>query len=130
MCSSDERPITKILIIDDDEQLRRYIAALLRRHRFDVAEAADGNKGILYLTEHPVDLIITDLIMPEKEGVATIREARELRPAIKIIVISGSRRSAGLFLPTATKLGADIALTKPFRPEELLSAVRSLSAPV
>jgi DNA-binding response OmpR family regulator len=121
--------MTKILVIDDDEQLRRYIAVLLRRHRFDVAEAADGDKGILYLAKHPVDLIITDLIMPEKEGVATIREARKLHPAIKIIVISGSGANAERFLPIAMKLGANIALTKPFRPEELLSAVRSLATP-
>jgi CheY-like chemotaxis protein len=117
-----------VLLIDDDEQVRRYVSALLRRHHYEVVEAADGEQGLNLLKQHPVRLIITDIIMPGKEGVETIRTARRIYPSLKIIAMSGSGTSGPMFLSAAKKLGADVTLSKPFPPEALLNAMATLLA--
>lgn len=118
--------MARILLIDDDPQFRRYIATLLKRQKYEVIEAADGHEGITVLKNEAVDVMLTDIVMPDMEGVETICEVRKLRPGIKIIAMSGSPSGITSYLPAAKKLGADMTLTKPFAPEQLFTALNTL----
>jgi DNA-binding response OmpR family regulator len=112
-----------ILVIDDDEAVRYAIRRAFREEGFTVAVAADGGQGLELVDAVSPALVITDLIMPEKEGLETIRELRKRRPDLPIIAISGGGRVVGCdFLDVARKLGANEALVKPFEPEQLIEA--------
>ena len=89
---------------------------------YDVDEASDGAEGLTLFKQQPADLIVTDIYMPNKEGLETIRELRRLDPDVKIIAMSGGG-SAGDFLPIAKRLGAAKTMQKPFDNEMLLEAV-------
>lgn len=119
-----------ILLIDDDEQMRRVIRLVLEKEGHTVLEASDGRRGAAIFREFwqdGVDLVITDIIMPEKEGIETISELKEIDPNVKIIAMSGGGRTRNLdFLKIAEKLGAQRSLAKPFRPHELLETVRDV----
>ena len=111
-----------ILVIDDDEAVRYAISRVARQAGFAVALAANGEEGLDLLDRVSPALVITDLIMPEKEGLETIRELRQRRPDLPIIAISGGGRLVGRdFLDVARKLGAQEALAKPFEPEDLVA---------
>lgn len=116
--------MAKILIIDDDNQFREMLHEMVEREGYTVFSALDGVEGMkLFQQEHP-DLIITDIIMPEKEGLETILELKKTVPEVKIIAISGGGRShPGDYLRTATYFGADRTLAKPFSKSELLNAI-------
>ena len=117
----------RILIIDDDEGLRRILGQILVRAGHVVTEAVDGCEGLKSFRKEPVDLVVCDLIMPDKEGLETISVLRKEFPAVKIIAISGGARVTGYdFLPAASGLGADVALAKPFTREQILEAVERL----
>lgn len=114
----------RILIIDDDERTRKLFRKILEKAEYEVSEAPNGKVGIRLYHEQPADLIITDIIMPEKEGIETIMELRKEFPEIKIIAMSGGGRiDAGSYLDIAKKIGASEVLTKPFTPDELLEAI-------
>jgi DNA-binding response OmpR family regulator len=92
-----------------------------------VIEASDGRAGLRHYLLAPMDLVITDLLMPEQEGMETIQAMRRVHPQVKIIAISGGGQTGRLdFLEAAAVLGAQRTLRKPFRPRELLTAVREL----
>ena len=114
----------KILVIDDDALVRDTILRILERKGYSVVVAADGIRGLrLFHAEQP-DLVITDIIMPEKEGLQTIREIRGEQPDVKIIAISGGARIGNMdFLRMAGELGASEIIPKPFDPAELLNLV-------
>ena len=114
----------KILVIDDDAAVRHTVARMLRRGGYDVVLAEDGDEGLrLFRSENP-ELVITDIIMPEKEGLEAIREICRLRPDAKIIAMSGGGRIANVdFLSMAGRLGATEIIRKPFDPATLLDAV-------
>ena len=119
--------MAKILIIDDEEQVRLYLRSILEPEGYEVVEAPDGKVGLQLYREEPVDLIITDVFMPEKEGLETIRELRSEYPEVKIIAISGGGRDIDLdFLPLAKQLGALRTLKKPFDRQEMLDAVKEV----
>jgi CheY-like chemotaxis protein len=119
-----EESMAKILVIDDDPQMRRLLSRLLSGEGHAVHEAPNGRDGIeLFRRVHPV-LVITDLVMPEQEGIETIRELRREAPTIPILAISGDGPS--VYLRAATELGASAALEKPFGADELLSVVAKL----
>ncbi len=120
-----------ILIIDDDERFRAMLEQTLARAGYRTASAGDGRQGLRLHREAPADLILTDLIMPEQEGLETIIELRRSFPGSKVIAMSGGgRHHADDFLPIAQKLGAARTLAKPFTRDELLLAVREvLGAP-
>ncbi|HZT87575.1 MAG TPA: response regulator [Stellaceae bacterium] len=114
----------KILVIDDDALVRSMIARVLRREGYEVMLAADGASGLRMFCAGNPDLVVTDIIMPEKEGLETIREFRSRAPDVKIIAISGSGKIGDTdFLTIAAKLGATEVLGKPFQPRELVSQV-------
>ncbi len=116
-----------ILIIDDDVEILEIYREILQREGYDVLAASDGAQGIKLCRDQEVDLVITDIIMPEKEGLETIMELRRDLPDVKIIAMSGGGQiGAEEYLPLAEKLGAQHTLDKPFTPKELLEAIRGI----
>ena len=128
--------MARILIIDDESQIRSMLRLMLERVGYEVLEAADGMEGIRQYRDNPADLIITDLIMPNKDGIGMIIELKKEFPSVKIIAMSGGgvNRPEG-YLDGAKKLGATRTLTKPIDRDEMLNAVKetlkedALSAP-
>ena len=116
--------MAKILIIDDDQMVSATIELLLLKAGHTVTLAGNGNLGVASFKSAPADLIITDIIMPEKEGIETIQEIRAISPKVPIIAISGGGRTKNYdFLRMANKLGANEVLKKPFANDELLTLV-------
>ena len=119
--------MVRILIIDDDPQILDMLGQVLEREGYDIVKASNGREGIKLYRENPVDLIITDIIMPEKEGIETIFELRKDFPDLKIIAISGGGRiDPEEYLFVAQKLGVQRTFAKPIARAELLKAVREL----
>lgn len=119
--------MARILVIDDDNDVRAMIGQTLEHAGYTVVLACDGNEGIKSFRADPTDIIITDIIMPEKEGIETIIELRRDFPDVKIIAISGGGRGgAGGYLSMAEKLGAQRSFAKPFSRVELLDAIKEL----
>ncbi|MBU1699657.1 MAG: response regulator [Candidatus Eisenbacteria bacterium] len=117
----------RILVVDDDNQVRSMLRLTLEREGYEIVEAADGFEAIQLFRENPFDLIITDIIMPGLEGFETIQRLRAESPDVKIIAISGGGRLAPEgYLEVAENLGALKALTKPVDHDELLATVREL----
>lgn len=117
--------MARILIIDDETQIRSMLRLMLERVGYEVIEAADGMEGIRQYRDNPADLIITDLIMPNKDGIGMIIELKKEFPQVKIIAMSGGgvNRPEG-YLDGAKKLGATRTLTKPIDRDEMLNAVK------
>jgi CheY-like chemotaxis protein len=119
--------MARILVIDDDSSVRAMIKGALSDEGYEVMEAADGKAGLKCYQNSPADLVITDLIMPEKEGIETIMDLRREFPEVKIIAISGgSRYGSDSNLRLAERLGAIRTLAKPFKIPDLLEAVREV----
>jgi CheY-like chemotaxis protein len=110
-----------VLVVDDYDQIRIILRRILQDAGYEVFEASNGRQAIDQLRKNAADLVITDLIMPEQEGLETIQFLRNERPDLKIIAMSG-----GQCLPLAEKLGADLTLAKPLHAEKVLEAVRAL----
>lgn len=122
--------MSTVLLIEDDDDLRETIAQQLRSSGYDVVLATNGDEGLGYLHDQGADLVITDLFMPQKEGVETIIDIRKTNSRIPVIAISGGPRlmSGGEDLAvnsliSARVLGANYTLSKPFRARELLDLV-------
>ena len=123
--------MSRVLIIDDDPQLRGMLCRVLERADFDVVEASDGNRGISACFEHCPDIVLTDIVMPEKEGIGTIVELRRSFPELPIIAMSGGLRyGAGEYLEAARRLGAVMTLEKPFLPSDVIEAIETVLASV
>lgn len=116
--------MARILLIEDDEMLRTCLRDLLEFAGHEVVEAADGQEGLDRFQTGPVDLVVTDLVMPKREGLSLILEVRQDYPKTKIIAISGGGRiGKHQLLEVAKSYGADRTLLKPFKPKELFDAV-------
>jgi CheY-like chemotaxis protein len=114
----------KILVIDDDSLVRDTLVRILERKGYQVLSASDGRHGLEMFRREQPDLVITDIIMPEKEGLETIREIRSECCDAKIIAISGGARLGNMdYLEMAGKLGASEIIPKPFDPAELVRLV-------
>lgn len=121
--------MARILLIDDDETVRYALKQVLERAGHQVEEATDGHVGVEKFSVHQPDLVITDIIMPNQEGIETIIKLRRLAPDVMIIAMSGGGRTGNRdFLAMAEKLGATKVMAKPFRPKELVEAVEALLA--
>lgn len=119
--------MAKVLIVDDEDVLREALRLALERDGHEVCEASDGDSGTRMFREKRADLVITDLIMPQKEGIETIRELRRSCPRVKIIALSGRGGVAiNANLERARRVGADMAIQKPCQLEEVREAVRRL----
>ena len=116
-----------ILIIDDEPQIRSMLKLMLERDGYEVAEAPDGIEGIRVYRQKPADLIITDLIMPNKDGIGMIIDLKKEFPNVKIIAMSGGglNKPEG-YLKGAKKLGAACTLTKPIDRDEMLRAIKDV----
>jgi len=116
-----------ILIIDDEPQIRSMLKLMLERDGYEVAEAPDGIEGIRIYRQNPADLIITDLIMPNKDGIGVIIDLKKEFPDVKIIALSGGglNKPEG-YLKGAKKLGAACTLTKPIDRGEMLRAIKDV----
>jgi len=117
--------MARILIIDDEPQIRSMLRLMLERDGYEVVEAPDGIEGIRAYRQKPADLIITDLIMPNKDGIGMIIDLQKEFPDVKIIAMSGGglNKPEG-YLKGAKKLGAACTLTKPIDREKMLRAVK------
>ena len=119
--------MARILLVDDDEQFRNMLSETLREAGYEVVEAHEGAEGLRFYHEHGSDLIITDLIMPEKEGLEIIQEIRRHDPETKIIAMSGGGRHGPYdYLKIAKTFGARQVLAKPFSRQEILTAVEQV----
>jgi CheY-like chemotaxis protein len=114
----------RVLVIDDEPQIRSMLRMMLERAGHEVEEAPDGIEGIRIYRNNPADLIISDLIMPNKDGIGMIIELKKEFPDVKIIAMSGGglNKPEG-YLEGAKKLGAQRTLTKPIDRDELLRTV-------
>lgn len=121
--------MAKIVVIDDEAMIRAVIRKILERAGHTVSEAGDGDMGLKRVKEESPDLVITDLIMPEREGIETIQLLRGDFPTLRILAISGTGSAAeGGPLRDAELFGADDSLAKPFTAGELQECVRKLLA--
>lgn len=130
--------MTRVIIIDDEEDIRVVLKETFVREGFDVAVASDGTEGLNLIRETGADVVITDIIMPGRDGVETAYDIRMEFPNTKIIVMSGGGNTAPMdyqpnaistssYLASAESLGADLTMTKPFDRQELIKAVRELT---
>ncbi len=116
----------RILVIDDDQAVRDCVCETLARAGFDVLPAPDGDAGLRMVEAHKVHLVITDLVMPEREGLETVKLLRQRYPEVHVIAMSGAFE--GEFLKAAARMGAQATFLKPVDTGRLLTAVRQLMA--
>ncbi|MCC6157569.1 MAG: response regulator [Deltaproteobacteria bacterium] len=123
--------MAKIVVIDDEESIRTLLARILAHANHQVRTAANGKAGFRLLKDESADLVITDILMPEMDGLEVLMELRQLYPDLRFIAISGGGDHRVLtHLITAKRLGAVRTLSKPFEIDDLLHAVdETLSAP-
>ena len=116
-----------VLIIEDDHHILLMIKRMLEPFGFEIKLASNGQEGLELFHRNEVDLVITDIIMPEKEGLEIIREMRREQADLKIIAMSGGGKlSADNYLETAKIFGAAKILQKPFTRKQLVSAVQDI----
>jgi DNA-binding response OmpR family regulator len=116
----------RVLVIEDNAGLRDYLRLAIESAGHQVLTAADGREALAYLNGHPVDTVLTDLFMPEMDGIEVIAELRRQFPGIKLLAMSG--RSGVDYLAVAKELGAARILRKPFQMDELMSALEAKPA--
>ncbi len=127
--------MARILVIDDEDLIRSMLRQALESLGHEVVEARHGEEAVQTYQKQPADLVITDIVMPKKEGLACIHELRQLDPGVRVIAISGGRQSATMdadravvwrldLLDAAQHLGARRTFWKPFNLTEVLTAVR------
>jgi CheY-like chemotaxis protein len=118
-----------ILVVDDESELREIICQVLTTAGHRVTEAANGAEAITAFGAMDFDLVVTDVIMPEKDGMQVISELRKKKPGVRIVAMSGGGHvSREQYLKLARALGAHSVLEKPFNNQALLSAVEAASA--
>jgi CheY-like chemotaxis protein len=118
--------MTRILVIDDDDLMRAFVVTLLEKRHYSVAAASNGLAGVALATDSDFDLVITDIVMPDMEGLETIKHIRRHKPEVKILAVSGGGSSKGDYLKFATRLGANAVLAKPFEPARFLEVIADL----
>lgn len=118
-----------ILIVDDDESVRSLLVLALGRLGHTVIEAANGVEAMVQFRQHRPDVVITDIIMPDRDGIETIMDLRREGGKVPIIAISGNSLLTGLYLKTAQQLGALQVLSKPFTLDQLRSVISSVLNP-
>jgi CheY-like chemotaxis protein len=121
--------LRRLLVVDDNEDMRQSMKRLLERFGYEVQIASDGARALQMQQASAAEVLITDIFMPDTDGLETISRFRSEYPDVKIIAMSGggaSLREAD-YLSTATVAGADAVLRKPFSMDALLEAVRDLA---
>ena len=124
-----EQPLPAILIIDDNEEIRTLWSEVLEEEGHEVVQAESGVVGVKIARTRALDVIVTDITMPDKDGLETIMEIQSHNPTAKIIAVSGGGSMlTESFLPAAGALGAVITLQKPVDINEFCAAVSTLAA--
>ena len=119
--------MARIIVIEDEPAIRRLVSRILSRSGHEIREAGNGRDGVQLHRSDPADLVITDLFMPEQDGIETIQQIREFAPATPILAMSGGGARGGTdCLADAELLGAQGVLSKPFSPDDLERAVATL----
>ena len=119
--------MASILLVDDDDPFRTMLSEVLTRAGYQVHEASDGQQAIELYQSQPTDLVITDLVMPEKEGLEMIVDLKRLNSEAKIIAMSGGgRHGAQDYLKMARAFGAHRVLAKPFSHREILETITAV----
>jgi len=119
--------MARILVVDDDDTIRELLTRVLERDGYEVECAGDGDEALKKYFETSVDLVITDLIMPGKEGLETISDFKRSNPKVKVVAISGGGLiNPHLYLDLSKRLGADMTFVKPFDIFELRQGVKKL----
>jgi DNA-binding response OmpR family regulator len=113
-----------VLVIDDDTAVRACVCEALTRAGFDVVPAADGETGLQMVESHKIHLVITDLVLPEREGLETVKVLRERYPEVQVIAMSGAFE--GEYLKAAARMGAQATFLKPVDTGRLLAAIQEL----
>ena len=122
--------MARLLLIDDEVEVRTPLATWLTRHGHEVVQAGDGAEGLARLAEGPFDLVVTDIIMPDMEGIETIMHIRKRWPDLPVVAISGGGSGEpSQALRPASRLGAHATLRKPFRPAVLVDLIADLLGP-
>ena len=111
----------RVLVIEDNPDLRDFLRLALEAHEYEVLTAAHGQEALSYLDGHGVDAIVTDLFMPEMDGIETVAAVRKRFPGVRVIAMSG--RPGVDYLPVARELGVKHTLRKPFEVQELIAAL-------
>lgn len=120
--------VKQVIVADDDASIRLLATRALSAEGFTVRNAADGLEAIKAMEAMPASILVTDIIMPNREGVETIIEVRRRWPATRIVAVSGGGRLAPeQFLDLAGEFGADATLPKPFSMSQLVKTVKSLA---
>jgi CheY-like chemotaxis protein len=123
-------PTAKILVVDDEPGIRDLLCLMLESAGFEAIPAEGGVEAPKVLAEQAVDLVITDLLMPERDGLEFITEIRKKYPEIKIIAMSGGGHIArDSYLMIAKNFGAHALLEKPFSQASVLKAINSVLSP-
>ena len=117
-----------VLIIDDDPTIRSLVGGIVEAMGHTVVEARDGRAGVEIFSKEKIDLVVTDIVMPEQEGIETIGAIRRLNRTLPILAISGSATigGAGDYLRAAAALGASATLQKPFSADLIIDAIDRL----
>lgn len=116
-----------ILIVEDDKDLREMLKTSLLMRKYTVLEASDGKEALLKFRPSVTDMVITDLIMPDEDGLKVIMKIKEIKPSVKIIAISGGGKAGpGNYLNLAKALGADEIFPKPFSINEMIKKIDEL----
>ncbi len=119
--------MARVLVVDDEELMREAVRFALEQDGHEILEAENGQMALRLFEEKHPDVLITDLIMPQKEGIETIRVLRKRHPGAKILALSGRGGiTLNANLERARQVGADAALLKPCNSDEIREAVRSL----
>jgi CheY-like chemotaxis protein len=119
-----------ILIVEDDRDLREMLKTSLLKRKFTILEASDGKEALARFKPALTDLVITDLIMPDEDGLKVIMKIKEIKPSIKVIAISGGGKAGpGNYLNLAKALGADEVFSKPFSVHDLFNKIDELLGP-
>ncbi len=119
--------MARILVVDDEPEVLMLLTDILESVGHEVVQATNGAEGLNEYQRGGVDLIVTDIIMPDKEGLESIMDYKQLNPDVKIIAISGGARiGPHTYLKMAEKFGAKRVFSKPFRNKELIDAIEEL----
>ena len=119
--------MSRVLVIDDEPYILLMLKKMFEKEGFEVDIAINGDEGVRMFSKYPADIVITDIVMPEKEGLETIREFKQSNPDLKIIAISGGGRiDSKEYLDSARLFGAARIFRKPFKQREMVNAVHEL----
>ena len=114
-----------ILVVDDDRQIQYVLRRILEEHGYDVRVADDGNGALAAIKRRPADIVLLDILMPDKDGLETVLQLHHEFPKVTVVAMSGATFD---FLSTAEKFGAHYTISKPIHPDKLIALIEEIAA--